>query len=66
MLWTDHEEYLAMECEEHGREGSMDMDDVMNHAPPGEEGHKISHAGGDYEGFPNVIWDLLKMGLGSR
>ena len=67
MLWTDREEYLAMECEEHGRKGSqMDTYDAMNHAPPGKEGHEISHAGGDHQGFHNVIWDLSKMGLGSQ
>ena len=66
MSWKDHEEYLAMECEEHGGGGSqMYMEDAMNNAPPGEEGHEISHAGGDHEGFHNVIWDLSKMGLGS-
>ena len=47
-----HEEYLAMECDESGRDdGPMDMDNAMNDAPPGEEGHEISHAGGDHEGF---------------
>ena len=52
MLWMDHEEYLEMECDEHCRDdGPMDMDNAMNDAPPSEEGHEKSHAGGDHEGF---------------
>lgn len=42
------------------------FDDDMEYAPFGEEGHDISHAGGDHEVFEDVVVDLARITAPTR
>ena len=53
LLWTDYEEYLAMEHEEHGGEGSQ-MDTVMS-------GASYSTLEGQKYGSVVVTWNWLQL-----
>lgn len=49
-------------------DGADAFDDTQGYedAPPGEEGGEISHAGGDYQVFSNVVHELSNLpNLGS-
>ncbi len=68
LSWQDCDAYEALLFKDTCTHGSspMDMDNVPYNAVPSEEGHDISHEGGEHEGFGNIQVLLSQLGYGTR